>query len=231
MVSISAILLLHSISIYSGVCNEYAGLLCLMISTIYVSSLRLMLKKELRNIYRQKRLELSEKDKMKLDDLLLIQFQNMSFENVHSLFTYWPMPHTAEPDTLLFTRYLLHMIPNLKVAYPVIDVLAVSMQAVLVNEETIYHINTFGTTEPKEGEVLTPASIDLVFIPMLICDKAGYRVGFGKGYYDRYLQHCREDVLKIGFSYFEPVDKVEDTHEFDVPLNYCVTPHRIYEMN
>lgn len=189
-----------------------------------------MQKKELRNIYRQKRQAISENEKMKLDDLLLIQFQHMSFDHVDTLFTYWPMPHTAEPDTLLFTRYLLHMIPNLHVAYPVIDTLSISMQAVLVHEETVYHINTYGTTEPKEGVVIAPDKIDIVFIPMLVCDQYGNRVGFGKGYYDRYLKQCREDVLKIGFSYFEPIDKVDDAHEFDVPLNYCVTPERIYEM-
>lgn len=189
-----------------------------------------MVKKELRNIYRQKRLDISEKQKMKLDDLLLIQFQHFSFEDVHTLFTYWTMPHIAEPDTLLFTRYMLHMIPDLQVSYPVIDTLSVSMQAVLVNEETVYHINTFGTTEPREGVIISPATIDVVFVPLLVCDTKGNRVGFGKGYYDRYLHQCREDVLKIGFSYFEPIDKVEDTHQFDVPLNYCVTPERIYEL-
>ncbi len=73
-----------------------------------------MTKKELRIKYKAKRLALSENEKMKLDDLLLIQFQKLSFENVQTLLSYEPMPHTAEPQTHLFSRYLQHLIPNLK---------------------------------------------------------------------------------------------------------------------
>jgi 5-formyltetrahydrofolate cyclo-ligase len=68
-----------------------------------------------------------------------------------------------------------------------------------------------------------------VLVPLLAFDESGYRVGYGKGFYDRFLQQCRKDVLTVGFSYFDAIDKIEDTHQFDVPLNYCITPHRIYE--
>lgn len=40
---------------------------------------------------------------------------------------------------------------------------------------------------------------------------------------------CREDCLKIGLSFFEPVDEIEDIHEFDVKLDYCITPEKIWE--
>lgn len=188
-----------------------------------------MRKQELRNIYIQKRLNISSKEKLKLDDLLLIQFQQLSFQNISLLFTYWPMAHTAEPDTLLFTRYLKHMTPGLQIAYPVTSFIDVNMQAVLINENTVYHTNSYGITEPGEGKIIAPELIDLVFIPMLISDKSGFRVGYGKGFYDRYLQQCRHDVLKISFNYFEPIDEIDDTHQFDVPLNFCITPYRVYE--
>ncbi|MEP6514110.1 MAG: 5-formyltetrahydrofolate cyclo-ligase, partial [Parafilimonas sp.] len=84
-------------------------------------------------------------------------------------------------------------------------------------------------TEPVKGEIINPQIIDIVFVPFLICDKQGYRVGFGKGFYDKFLPQCRKDIIKTGFSYFEPVDKIEDAQSFDVPLNYCITPHSIYE--
>lgn len=188
-----------------------------------------MIKKELREIYKKKRLEISDKEKAKLDDLLLIQFQKIPFYNAEVLLSYFPMPHTAEPDTHLFTRFLQHMIPGLQTAYPVTDFSTATMDAFLVDDDTEFAENAFHITEPKSDEMAQANSIDIVFVPMLICDINGNRVGYGKGFYDRYLAQCREDVVKIGFSYFEPVDAINDTHEFDIPLDYCITPQNFYE--
>lgn len=188
-----------------------------------------MTKAELRNLYKQKRLALNGRDKLRMDDLLLIQFQQLYFENVSTLLTYWPSGSHAEPNTHLFSGYLRHMIPGLQIAYPVINPRTNSFNAILINEDTVYTTNNFGITEPKNGVIIEPFDIDLVLTPLLVCDMQGYRVGFGKGYYDRYLNSCREDVIKLGFNYFDPVEKIDDTQPFDVPLNYCVTTDNIYE--
>jgi 5-formyltetrahydrofolate cyclo-ligase len=79
-----------------------------------------------------------------------------------------------------------------------------------------------------ETATAEPQEIDLVIVPLLAFDEKGIRVGYGKGYYDRYLKDCREDCLKVGFSYFEAVERIEDADEFDVPLDFCITPNRIY---
>jgi len=188
-----------------------------------------MTKKELREQYRQKRLAITEKEKIKLDDLLLIQFQQLSFSDVQVLLTYAPMQHTAEPDVHLCTRYMQHQVPGLQVAYPVIDFATSTMQAMLVNGDTAFVQNIYKIEEPTGGEVIQPETIDMIFIPLLVCDKQGHRAGYGKGFYDRYLNQCREEVLKIGFSYFEPVESISDIHAFDIPLNFCITPHHLYE--
>ncbi|MBU3714597.1 MAG: 5-formyltetrahydrofolate cyclo-ligase, partial [Ferruginibacter sp.] len=60
----------------------------------------------------------------------------------------------------------------------------------------------------------------------------GYRVGYGKGYYDRFIKkYCIENVLKIGFSFFEPIDEIADIHEHDVCMDYCITPETIYSFD
>ena len=188
-----------------------------------------MIKQQLRKIYKQQRQSISSKEKLKLDDLLLIQFQRLSFENISTLLTYWPMPHQSEPNTHLFSSYLRYIIPGLNIAYPVCDFTSIEISAVLIDEETVYQHNAFGIAEPKEGIILPPEEIDLIFVPLLVCDKQGYRVGFGKGFYDRYLPKCRDNVLKTGFSYFAPIDKIDDTNPFDVPLDICITPEEVYE--
>lgn len=187
-----------------------------------------MTKKELRNLYREKRNTISSKEKLKLDDLLLIRFQQLYFEDANVLFTYWPKANAQEPNTHLFTGYLRHTIPSLQIVYPVTDLINCNMHAVLITEETVYHTNTYGLTEPKDGKTIEPENIDLVFVPLLVCDMHGHRVGYGKGFYDRYLAQCREDCIKIGFTYFEPVEKI-DSNVFDVPLNHCITPEKVYE--
>ncbi len=188
-----------------------------------------MTKKELRNIYKEKRKSISEKEKLKWDDLLLIQFQKINLENIRTVFAYWPMENMNEPDTHTIVRYLQHMIPDLQLAYPVIDHISSEMKSVLINDETNFSENIFGIIEPEKGIEIDPTEIDLVLVPMLICDRAGNRIGFGKGYYDRFLIKCRKNITKISFSYFDPIDKIEDTNAFDVPLNFCITPQSIYE--
>ena len=71
--------------------------------------------------------------------------------------------------------------------------------------------------------------IDLVIVPLLAFDIKGYRVGYGKGFYDKYFLKTRPNCIKVGLSFFDPVDMISDKNEFDVPLNYCVTPNKIYE--
>ena len=77
-------------------------------------------------------------------------------------------------------------------------------------------------------ELIDEKEIDLVLVPLLCFDKKGFRVGYGKGFYDRFLSKCRSDVLKIGLSYFKPVEKIEDVRDFDVALDYCITPKGVW---
>jgi 5-formyltetrahydrofolate cyclo-ligase len=59
-------------------------------------------------------------------------------------------------------------------------------------------------------------------------DRRGFRVGYGKGFYDKFLSECRADCLKIGLSYFEPIDEISDAQNFDVRLDCCITPKEIF---
>ena len=81
----------------------------------------------------------------------------------------------------------------------------------------------------KHGsEIIPPGNIDLVFVPLLAFDEKGYRIGYGKGFYDKYLADCRNDCIKAGFCYFDPLASIDDSNEFDVPLNLCITPQNVY---
>ena len=187
-----------------------------------------MTKKELREIYRDKRNALTIAEKAKLDDLLLIQFQKTDLPFIKTLLSYWPIEENKEPDAHLFTDYLEFKNPELIIAYPKTDFIINEMDAIVTNEETDFLKNEYNIYEPEEGNRMAADEIDMILVPLLTFDKKGFRVGYGKGFYDKYLADCRKDCIKAGFSYFEPVDEIEDLDKFDIKLNYCITPHAIF---
>jgi 5-formyltetrahydrofolate cyclo-ligase len=187
-----------------------------------------MLKTEARKTYREKRQSISAAEKNKLDDLLLIQFQTLELPFLHTVLSYWPIEENNEPDSQLVVDFLAFRNPSLNLAYPKMTVHEQNLQAVLVEEDTAFKKEAFNVPEPLSDHVISPEAFDLVIVPLLISDKQGYRVGYGKGFYDRFLKQCRPDCIKLGLMYFDPIDELEDKNEFDVPLNICVTPGNTY---
>lgn len=83
-------------------------------------------------------------------------------------------------------------------------------------------ISTFRICEPL-GTAYPPEEIDAVLIPGLVFDGKGYRLGYGKGFYDRFLPLLRSNAFKCGIAYeFQVLDNVFP-HERDVPLHWIVT--------
>ena len=88
----------------------------------------------------------------------------------------------------------------MQVTYAKIDPNNFSMLHFLQDDEMYFEKNQYGIPEPIGGVTVDEKDIDIVFIPLLAFDELGNRVGYGKGYYDRFLSKCRKDVLKIGLS-------------------------------
>lgn len=189
-----------------------------------------MTKEALRKYYSEKRISLSASERNKFDDLILILFQQLEIApHVQSVLSYWPLPERGEINSFLFTDFLEFRIPSLQLAYPVCDFTDHSMEAILVEEGSTFRRNRYGIAEPVDGRYISPTEIDLVLVPLLAFDTKGYRLGYGKGFYDRFLERCRKDVIRIGFSYFDAEPAIPGVDQFDVPLNYCLTPDAIYE--
>jgi 5-formyltetrahydrofolate cyclo-ligase len=187
-----------------------------------------MLKKEARKIYKEKRLKLSGAERSKSDDLMLIQFQTVELPFLESLLSYWPIEENNEPNTHLFTEFLKFRNPELKICYPVSNFETMTIQAVATGIDTPFEKRSLNIYEPGGGDIVPVDEIDMVFVPLLVFDNKGYRIGYGKGFYDRWLAECREDCIKTGFCYFEPVESIDDRNEFDVPLDLCITPQNVY---
>lgn len=187
-----------------------------------------MTKAALRGIYREKRKQLTSHEIEKMNDLILVNFQKLTLPYIDYVHTYLASPKLGEPQTDPIVRYLQFKNPSLKVLVPKIGSGNGEMLHLAIDDEAEWKVNQFGISEPSSGVPVEADLIDLVLVPLLTFDLRGNRVGFGKGYYDRFLALCRKDVIKIGISFFEPAEEIEDINEYDIPLNIVVTPQHIY---
>jgi 5-formyltetrahydrofolate cyclo-ligase len=187
-----------------------------------------MTKQEARKVFKQNRAQLSRKDLVKMNDLLLIQFQRLVLPYLNVIHSYVPLQDQKEPDPILMIDFLKFKNVNMKVVYPKINPENFSMQSILEDDNTSFELNKYGIPEPSSGIVIGEKEIDLAFVPLIAFDLFGNRVGYGKGYYDRFISKCRFNMIKIGISYFPPLDQIEDIEEFDKKLDFCITPDYIY---
>lgn len=187
-----------------------------------------MKKQDLRILFKQKRKELSLHTIEKFNGLILINFQKLNFPYIGCVHTYLPSLKLGEPQTATIIKYLQFRNPMIKTVIPKVDIHSDEMVNYHFDDTVELIKNQYGIDEPKDGKIIDVSEIDLALIPLLSFDIKGYRVGFGKGYYDRFLSNCRKDILKIGLSFFEPVDKIEDISGYDIPLDFCVTPNETY---
>ena len=187
-----------------------------------------MKKQEARKIFIEKRLLLTDREVEINQDLLLIQFQRLPLPFIHLAHSYLPLYEKNEPDPIQMINWLRFQNPDMQVAFPKINPIDFSMQHFLQDADSHYDLNIYGIPEPRGGEQINEDEIDLVIIPLLAFDFDGNRVGYGKGYYDRFLEKCRFDMIKVGISYFSPVDKIDDLGLFDKKLDFCITPDCTY---
>ena len=188
-----------------------------------------MTKKAIRKEFIEKRLQLPAAEIQSFSAKMIRHFEELEFPLLEHLLTYYPLLERNEFNVEPCMQYLRNIMPGIRIACPKINDESISMEAYLINEDVYFDKNKYGILEPISGEIINPELIDMIFVPMVMCDENGYRVGYGKGYYDRYLARCRPDIMKVGFSFFDPIPLIEGIDQFDVPLNVCITPSGKYE--
>ena len=127
----------------------------------------------------------------------------------------------SQPNTFLLIEWLTENHPEIKIIVPKADF----ETALMTNHEYLgiddLHKNLYNILEPQKG-ILHAGEVDMVLVPLLAFDNQGYRVGYGKGFYDRFLENI--NAQKIGLSLSPAIDKIDDVNEYDIRLDYCITP-------
>jgi 5-formyltetrahydrofolate cyclo-ligase len=195
-------------------------------------SAQIMKKSLLRQDFLTKRLfmrptEADQKNKLIAENTAGL-VRNKAFSAIH---VYLPLRDKNEIDTWQIIANLRKLSPAVQIVVPRVVPETYQMHHFLLTEHTTLVENRWKIPEPEptSGTEVRPESIDIVLLPLLAFDTAGYRVGYGGGFYDRFLQECKPDALKIGLSFFEPVEQIEDIEPNDLHMDYCVTPDRVWK--
>ena len=181
-------------------------------------------KKELRLKYKKLRENLSEDS---IEEMSL-QIANQALKLPIWDKTYYHifLPISAKKE--VNTEYLLHVLQgkDKSVIVSKVDMDSGELKHFLLQENTVLKTSAYGIPEPVSGIEISPEMLDVVFVPLLAYDQKGNRVGYGKGFYDRFLSKCSSSTVFVGLSFFEPEPEIlfEAT---DVPLHLCVTPKKV----
>ncbi|MFD1062386.1 5-formyltetrahydrofolate cyclo-ligase [Winogradskyella litorisediminis] len=186
-----------------------------------------MTKSELRNKYKKLRQKLTledieEKSLAIANKLLKLNIWQYSFYHVFL---------SIETQKEVNTDYILNILSG-KDKHIVIsksNFSDYSMSHFLLTDNTKLKINAYNIPEPIDGIPISPEQLDVVFIPLLGFDITGNRIGYGKGFYDRFLSKCKPETLKIGLSFFEAEPEKFTSTENDIKLDFCITPSKIYQ--
>jgi 5-formyltetrahydrofolate cyclo-ligase len=186
-----------------------------------------MFKKEIRIKYKEFRKSLSENQ---LEELSLEIANKVLLLSIWSK-TYFHVFLPIEEQKEVNTEYLLHLLSgkDKEICVSKSDFESLKMTHFLLTDNTKMKKNDYHIPEPVDGIEVPSNKIEVAFIPLLAYDQKGNRVGYGKGFYDKFLAECNPNTIKIGLSFFEPEELISDVNSSDIQLNYCVTPNKIYE--
>ena len=152
-------------------------------------------------------------------DLIKKKFKNKKFK----LALYYPSSYETNVIKLLEFNF----ISNQNLLLPIIEKNNL-MNFCSWKENEVLQINKYGMLEPSKSKFYTP---NIMLVPLLVFDKNKYRLGYGKGFYDRYLNKYLKKfkkILTVGVAFsFQKYHKLPINNQ-DVKLDYILTEKGIY---
>jgi 5-formyltetrahydrofolate cyclo-ligase len=183
-------------------------------------------KKELRHKYKALRQQLTA---AQVDDYSLAIANQLLKLNIWD-FSMYHLFLSIKEQREINTDYILNILAgkDKNTVIPKCNFKDYSLEHYLLTDNTQIAINDYNIPEPVDGIEIQESQLEVVFIPLLAFDTLGNRIGYGKGFYDRFLAQCKPETLKIGLSFFEAEEVAFEATQDDVRLDYCVTTKKIY---
>ncbi len=178
---------------------------------------------------RKKYILLREKLSLQKIEDLSLQIANKALELNIWKYTYYHIFLSISEKKEINTEFLLHILQgkDKSIVVSKAHFKTGEMTHLLLQENTPLMLSKYNIPEPVSGIEISPTQLEVVFVPLLAFDEQGNRVGYGKGFYDRFLTNCNIKAIFIGLSFF-PAEAKIDYDSLDIPLDFCVTPEEIY---
>ena len=184
-----------------------------------------MLKSEIRTLMLKKRKSYTNLEK---NSKLICErlFHHFNFNKINIVHLFLPIKEKKEIDTFLIINELKSKYNKCEIVVPVMNFNSKTLLHKYYSD-TLYK-NRYGILEPLDSKIFTNNNaIDIILVPLLAFDLNGNRVGYGGGYYDRFLKDCNNSI-KVGLSLEDPISLIKDINEYDIKLDYCITKDTIY---
>ena len=160
-------------------------------------------------------------------------FQHLPVARWRWLHVFLPLAKHNEPDTWRIIRRIWAEELGVRLAAPVVQPDGITLKHYELTPSTPLHDNRWGIPEPMAIAATKVPSVafDAVLVPLLAVDTAGHRVGYGGGFYDRFLAQCGPNTSFIGISVLDdaPVTSIVDVLPTDIPLHTCLTPGGMWQ--
>jgi len=188
-----------------------------------------MNKNEIRKVISKRRKRMSEKEVRDKSHIIIKKLMETDeFKKAENLMVY--LSFANEVFTFDLIEKSMKMGKKVIVPYTIKDTYKI-IPTLLKNIEEDLEISSYGYMEPKKDKIqpILEENIDLTVVPGLAFDKKMNRIGFGKGYYDRYLAKTRQESKNIAIAYEYQVLEAIPTDDFDVKMDFIITEESTYK--
>jgi len=183
----------------------------------------LLTKYKIRKLVKKKRMNLSKEELKSISAQIISRLHDEFYLKSKTINIFLPIERFNEINLspLLNSKFLF------KVGINKSNFVKSELTSYLYSDSRQIRVNKYGIPEPQYGSILKPIDFDLVLVPLLAFDDKGYRVGYGKGFYDHFLSQCSKRCHFIGVNHFSDAMQISDIANHDIPLDCVITPEKI----
>lgn len=181
-------------------------------------------KEELRQTLLERRKSISEPNFYGASAKVIEQLKEQrEYQNAKTIHCYISINKRREVETRALIKEMLFK--GKKVVVPITDFENGILTHIELRSFDDLEANKWGVLEPNGGEQVSPEELDLVIVPMVGADEQCNRIGYGEGFYDRFLKDVSGS--KIGLTFERNVIEQIPVEDFDIPLDKIITEERI----